>query len=358
MHPQVIKLLDIVKRGDAEEIEAARNLVRPELLPELLAAYWQLPTWDDKAGLMQLFSDYITTGGQEVMLNFLTAPTTELNDEYYTSGKIVALCQLAGTFAFYERLWYNRPLCAAVSERALAGETPTPALVDALDKSKPAASKPKPHTAHTHMRAESPQAGETENVFRRLFRNETVFIIVNAVFWLGLAALLLTDPLRLAVGGSLLALAMGLYMLYAGLSPKVTGGMAQPGFVRLLALSLGLGATVFALLMLRHAFTGGVASRPQGRRQAIEERLAAVSQGSTWLRLAGMGLREVPPEVWDFEHVTTLDLSDNHLTALPPESAGWRTWNTCISTKTAWNPCRRKSANSRAWSGSTSTATA
>ena len=137
MHPQVTKLLDIVKRGDAEEIEGARDVVRPELLPALLAAYWRLPTWDDKSGLMQLFSDYLTTGGQEVMLDFLTAPTNEMNDEYYTSGKIAALCQLAGTFAFYERLWYDRPLCAAVIARALAGEMPTLALLDALDKPKP-----------------------------------------------------------------------------------------------------------------------------------------------------------------------------------------------------------------------------
>ncbi len=139
MHSQTKDLLAIVKRGEAEEIEAARDLVRPELLPELLAAYWTLPTWDDKAGLMQLFSNHFASGGEKVMLDFLTAPITELNDEYTTSGKIVALCQLTGTFEFYERLWYNRPLCAAVIQRALAGEKPTLALVDALDKPQPQA---------------------------------------------------------------------------------------------------------------------------------------------------------------------------------------------------------------------------
>ncbi|MBN2392975.1 MAG: hypothetical protein JXR84_19750, partial [Anaerolineae bacterium] len=89
---------------------------------------------------------------------------------------------------------------------------------------------------------------------RRLFRNQTVFIIVNTAFWLGLLALLLSDPFRLAVGGSLLALALGGYLLYAGLSPKITRGMAQPEHARILAAFFGLAATVFALLMLFHTF--------------------------------------------------------------------------------------------------------
>jgi hypothetical protein len=268
-HPQIVKLLDIVKRGNAEEIESARDAVCSELLPELLAAYWQLSTWDDKAGLMQLFSDHLTSGGEDVMRDFLTAPTAALNDEYYTSGKIVALCQLAGTFEFYERLWYDRRLCAAVIERALTGETPTPALVDALDKPKPAAARPEPQTRRTR----TPLRESTAGFLRRLRDNETAFIIVNTIFWIGLAVLLLSDPLRLAVGGSLLALALGIYMLYAGFSPKVTKGMAQPGFVRLLAASLGLGATVFAVAMLIHALSGGVESRTPLPRWTITEAL-------------------------------------------------------------------------------------
>ncbi|HNT75295.1 MAG TPA: hypothetical protein PKH77_09770 [Anaerolineae bacterium] len=140
MNEQLPQLLAIVKRGDAAEIEGARDLVRPELLPGLLDAYWTLNTWEDKAGLMQLFSDYMAPQGRAVMLDFLTAPTTALNEEYFISGKIVALCQLAGTFELYERCWYNRPLCLAVIERVLAGATPNRALLDELDpQSAPAA---------------------------------------------------------------------------------------------------------------------------------------------------------------------------------------------------------------------------
>lgn len=157
--------------------------------------------------------------------------------------------------------------------------------------------------------------------FRRLFRNETVFIIVNSAFWLGLAALLLTDPLRLAVGGALLALALGGYLLYSGLSPKITRGMAQPESARILVAFFGLVAIVAAVLTLTQVFSGGVESRAQSRQRIVEKRLAQASEGYTWLDLSDMGLREIPPEVWEFEHLTQLDLNDNRIAVLPPDIA-------------------------------------
>ncbi len=159
------------------------------------------------------------------------------------------------------------------------------------------------------------------NFLRRLFRNEKVFIIVNAAFWLGLGALLLTDPLRLAVGGSLLALALGIYMLYAGFSARITRGTAQPGQTRTLAAIFGLAATVFAVLMLGHVLSGGVESRAQSWRRTVEERLAQASKGYTWLDLSDLGLREIPPKVWEFEHLTQLDLNGNRIEVLPPDIA-------------------------------------
>jgi hypothetical protein len=157
--------------------------------------------------------------------------------------------------------------------------------------------------------------------FRRLLRNEIVFIIVNAIFWIGLAALLLSDPLRMAVGGALLALALGGYLLYAGLFPKITRGAAQPVLLRMWSAILGLAAIVFAVLMLAHVFSGGVVSGAQARRQAVEEALARAARGNTWLYLSDMGLREIPPEVWNLEHLTHLDLRGNRLDALPPDIA-------------------------------------
>ncbi len=304
MQRQIARLLEIVQRGEAKEIEAARNLVRPEMLPDLLAAYWHLADWDEKAGLMQLFSDHLTSAGRDVMLDFLAAPTSDLNDEYYTSGKIVALCQLAGTFALYERCWTNRPLFQAVVQRALASERPSVAMLDALE---------------TPTATPGPQRQKRRALFEWLGQHPVVFLVLNTVFWVGLAVLLLSDPLRTAIGAALLALAGGIYMLYAGLLPRVTRGMAQPTNTRIIYTVFGLALTAFALAILVHVLNGGVSSRRQTQQRTTEARIVLASEGGERLDLSGMGLREVPTPVWELEHLIELDLSDNRLTSLPPE---------------------------------------
>lgn len=75
---------------------------------------------------------------------------------------------------------------------------------------------------------------------RRLARDDRVFVIANGIFWVGLAALLLSHPVRLLIGGSLLALALGGYLLYAAFSPKVTRGLAYPAVGRWFAGGLGV----------------------------------------------------------------------------------------------------------------------
>ena len=158
------------------------------------------------------------------------------------------------------------------------------------------------------------------NRLRQLFQNRTVFTIVSTILGVGLAALLLTDPLRLAVGGSLLVLVIGGYLLYAAFFPKITRGMAQPGLARWLAAIFGLAGVLFALAMLVHVFRGGVPTRQQAQRQIAQERIARAAQGyTTWLDLSDLELREVPPDVWDLDHLIGLDLSRNRLESLSPE---------------------------------------
>ncbi|MBN1921024.1 MAG: hypothetical protein JW892_07265 [Anaerolineae bacterium] len=50
--------------------------------------------------------------------------------------------------------------------------------------------------------------------FKKLLDNETVFTILNTAFWLGLGYLLLSSPVRLMVGGGLLAIGIGSYLIW------------------------------------------------------------------------------------------------------------------------------------------------
>jgi len=50
--------------------------------------------------------------------------------------------------------------------------------------------------------------------------------------------------------------------------------------------------------------------------QTIEE---FISSGEDMLDLSGLGLTELPPELWQITYLEWLDLSDNHLTRLPPQ---------------------------------------
>ncbi|MFP4346353.1 MAG: hypothetical protein ACLFU8_16805, partial [Anaerolineales bacterium] len=77
----------------------------------------------------------------------------------------------------------------------------------------------------------------------RLANHPRLFVVINTLFWLGLLWLLLSDPLRLVVGGSLLALALGGLMLYGAISPRITREMENPLLTRLLAGSLGAAVT-------------------------------------------------------------------------------------------------------------------
>jgi hypothetical protein len=148
--------------------------------------------------------------------------------------------------------------------------------------------------------------------FRYLAAHDTLLIIVNTAFWLGLGYLLLSSQVRLVVGGAVLALLLGGYLLYVGLFPKSTRGMAQPALAHWQSASMGLLAVALGSGLLLWFFSGGVPTR----RQVLEQRLAA---GGIMLDLSGLGLREVPPAVWSRTDLLELDLSRNRLKVLPPE---------------------------------------
>lgn len=159
--------------------------------------------------------------------------------------------------------------------------------------------------------------GAVKKWFKKLLDNETVFIILNTAFWLGLGYLLLSSPVRLIVGGGLLAIGIGGYVIYALAIADMAKGTAQPGLLRGWGISLGTITLVAGVFMLIYFFTGAVPTQ----RQIMQQRLEEARQGDSVLYLSDMGLREIPEEVWGLSHLTALYLDGNRLRVLPPEIA-------------------------------------
>ena len=90
-------LLSVVKSGDLEDIEAARDGVTGQDLDALVEAYWSLQTWEQKCGLVNLVQDHIAPRTREIMLDYLRAPDDESGD-YVELTQAIALCHLDENF--------------------------------------------------------------------------------------------------------------------------------------------------------------------------------------------------------------------------------------------------------------------
>ncbi len=137
LNDKVIELLAIVKEGDVIRIEEARNQVNPEFLPDMLDAYWLMSGWDEKAGLIELFSDYLLTDhhitdDKNVMRDILNAP----DEEHYRWSKIVALCQLAGTYELFDYCWHDQNLYSIILKLTRQGEKPELSMINKFETTK------------------------------------------------------------------------------------------------------------------------------------------------------------------------------------------------------------------------------
>ncbi len=156
---------------------------------------------------------------------------------------------------------------------------------------------------------------------RRFFQNlktrlrnlpEGWFIALNTIFWLGLAALLLTDKIRLMVGVGVMMLAFSIYIFVAA----HRGEMKEHT-------NLAYGFGVVCVLISLGSFTWLIADPDSFPPSTVRGRIAAAQKSSyhVSLDLSQKGLKEVPPEVWEIPNISSLDLSGNRLTEIPPEIA-------------------------------------
>lgn len=111
--PTIKRLLALVKSGDGQKIELARDNVKRGDLAALAKAYWTLETWDQKDSLVQLIQDHIDPRTRTLMLDILKAPEDRISGEIDLT-RAIALCHLDKNFA-------NFTLYADSSERIAEG---------------------------------------------------------------------------------------------------------------------------------------------------------------------------------------------------------------------------------------------
>lgn len=153
---------------------------------------------------------------------------------------------------------------------------------------------------------------------RKALSNKTIFFTLNAIFWLGLGAFLLSDETRAVIGGALLALLLGAYILYSGFTQKLFQGNAYPGLLRSLCISLGLIISILGLSGIGIIISGGVPTPKMIANTRVEE---ALEYNAASLNLSGLGLRNLPAEIQQLHELRYLNLSDNRLKDFPTEIA-------------------------------------
>jgi hypothetical protein len=151
---------------------------------------------------------------------------------------------------------------------------------------------------------------------RRLWGNQVAFTLVNTAFWLGLAWFLLSDRLRLVVGGGLLGALLGGFLIYASFKPSLSGSVGARGPALLFFGLPGLVVGLMGLGVVVWALSGGIPTAMGSARVRIQE---ALESNQRYLNLNGLGLTALPAELYQLTTLTDLNLADNRLDELPPE---------------------------------------
>ena len=112
------RLLQVVKRGDPVQIEAARDDVTRTDLGALAAAYKSLPTWEQKCNLVNLVQDTLDPRTREIMRDVLHAPDDADGDDVALT-KAIAVCHLEGDLARFMTYYEDRQLLAQTVRRYL-----------------------------------------------------------------------------------------------------------------------------------------------------------------------------------------------------------------------------------------------
>lgn len=77
----ISRLIDTIEHGDFDEIDSARDIIRPAQLAPLVAHYWTLTDWDKKRSVVEMMMDQYSDEMNAMMLDFLRAPDDTVGDQ-------------------------------------------------------------------------------------------------------------------------------------------------------------------------------------------------------------------------------------------------------------------------------------
>jgi ankyrin repeat protein len=124
------ELRQMIESGDGEQIEAARDLITPEVVPTLVAWYWNAPDWGQKRAIVELLQDQSDSDLRGLMLDFLRVPL-EPGDEQTELAQAIALTFIDEKYDRFSEYYNNRDLLArdvlsVLQANGLQAETPQP----------------------------------------------------------------------------------------------------------------------------------------------------------------------------------------------------------------------------------------
>ncbi len=122
------RLRRAIKLDDPEIIEAARDWVRPQDIPSLMAYYWKLQDWSLKRAVVELLQDQSHPDLPKLMLDFLRVPLKP-GDERTELAQAIALGFIDEQYDRFTAYYNNRDLLAqdvrtALRKHALQPEQP------------------------------------------------------------------------------------------------------------------------------------------------------------------------------------------------------------------------------------------
>lgn len=136
----------VIQSDDPNDIEGARDWVKPEEIEPLMALYWQLDDWDKKRNIVDILQDQYHDDLPKMMLDYLRAPLRP-GEEWVEISKAVALGFIDEKYDRFMTYYNDRKLLArdvaeVLRKNGLKAEQPPPPEKKVKKQAVPAGGSP------------------------------------------------------------------------------------------------------------------------------------------------------------------------------------------------------------------------